>query len=491
MAKILHLDDDPSVGLIVDDALSRAGHTAIGAQDVPDALQALERDRIDLIISEYRAPGLTGLEFLELLEREGYHVPLIMITGGDSIEHAVAATKAGAIDCITKPVRAQQLQLAVEKALEFVRLRRENEWLRREVMEFQNERQVIGDSPAMRRILQTVQMVAPTRASVLLQGESGTGKGLFARAIHVLSNRRAKPFVQLNCAALPEGLIESALFGHERGAFAGALRRVEGAFERANGGTLLLDDISDVRSSLQPGLLRVLQGQEFERVGGRSPLRVDVRVIATTSRNLAAEAAAGNFEQDLYYRLSVVPIEIPPLRERVGDIAPLALRFAVHAGRGLGKEITGIAVETLRLLQEYPWPGNVRELEHATERAVILSRESVLQPYTFESLRCRTRPPLAQQRYRSSQAPPALPRQRGRTPLDSPTEVVLRTLNVEQAERTLIRHALQMTNNNRTRTAELLGISVRTLRNKLNRRGGGRSEVVEDQRQEEPPAGGA
>src|SRR5512132_1659783 len=292
MATILCLDDEPAIGLILQDTLERAGHQTVSAHNVPQALQALQAGNVDLIISDYRMPGLTGLEFLALLRQEGYETPLIMLTGYASIEHAVAAIKAGAIDYITKPVRTQQLELAVEQALEFVRLRRENESLRREVMEFRNERQIIGESSVVRRILQTVAMVAPTRATVLLQGESGTGKELFARAIHDQSDRRDKPFIKLNCAALPDGLIESALFGHERGAFTGAVKRVEGAFERANGGTLLLDEISEMKLELQAKLLRVLQEQEFERVGGTSPIRVDVRVVATTKRDLAAEAAA-------------------------------------------------------------------------------------------------------------------------------------------------------------------------------------------------------
>src|SRR5690348_6207061 len=271
-------------------------------------------------------PGLTGLEFLSLLQREGYDVPLIMMTRYASIEHAVAAIKAGAVDYITKPVRAAQLELAVEQALELVRLRRENAALKREIMETRSERQIIGESQAIRRALQAAASAAPTRATVLLQGESGTGKELFARAIHELSERRDKPFIKLNCAALPEGLVESALFGHERGAFTGALKRVEGAFERAHGGTLLLDEISEMRLDLQAKLLRVLQEQEFERVGGTSPIRVDVRVIATTNRDLAAEAAAGRFRQDLFFRLSVLPIALPPLRDRPGDIPLLAHR---------------------------------------------------------------------------------------------------------------------------------------------------------------------
>ena len=295
MATILCLDDEPAIGLILQDTLERAGHQTVSAHNVPQALQALAAGTVDLIISDYRMPGLTGLEFLALLRQEGYETPLIMLTGYGSIEHAVAAIKAGAIDYITKPVRPEQLELAVSQALEVVRLRRENERLRREVMEFRNERQIIGDSAPIRRVLQTVATAAPTRATVLLEGESGTGKELFARAIHAQSERRDGPFIKLNCAALPEGLVESALFGHEKGAFTGAIKRVEGAFERAHGGTLLLDEISEMRLDLQAKLLRVLQEQEFERVGGSTAIKVDVRIVATTNRDLAAYSAAGQF----------------------------------------------------------------------------------------------------------------------------------------------------------------------------------------------------
>ncbi len=271
-----------------------------------------------------------------------------MLTGYGSIEHAVSAIKAGAIDYITKPVRPEQLELAVNQALEVVRLRRENERLRREVIEFRNERQIIGNSAAIRRVLQTVATAAPTRATVLLEGESGTGKELFARTIHAQSDRRDGPFIQLNCAALPEGLVESALFGHEKGAFTGAIRRVEGAFERAHGGTLLLDEISEMRLDLQAKLLRVLQEQEFERVGGSTAIKVDVRIVATTNRDLAAFAASGNFRQDLYYRLGVIPVRLPPLRERKEDIPLLSTGSRRTTAQEIGKEITGISPEAAR-----------------------------------------------------------------------------------------------------------------------------------------------
>ena len=465
MATILHVDDEASIGLILQDTLERAGHKAVGAQGVPEALQVLAQEEVDLIISDYRMPGLTGLEFLSLLGREGYDIPLIMLTGYASIEHAVASIKAGAIDYITKPIRPEQLKLAVEQALEFVRLRQENEALRREVMEFRNERQIIGDSQALRRIQQTVAMAAPTRATVLLQGESGTGKELFARAIHDQSERRDRPFIKLNCAALPEGLVESALFGHEKGAFTGAIRRVEGAFERAHRGTLLLDEISEMRLDLQAKLLRVLQEQEFERVGGTSPIRVDVRIVATTNRDLAADAASGKFRQDLYFRLTTIPIVIPSLRERVEDIPLLSYRFAVRTAQEIGKEIHGITPDAIRLLQSYPWPGNVRELQHAVERAVILSPDQMLSPVAFDPQRFGLASGMGTGGIR-----PVVPIAGNGPEMTTASEgmVTLDTLNIGEVERVLIDKALQETGNNRTRAAELLGMSVRTLRNKLN-----------------------
>jgi DNA-binding NtrC family response regulator len=479
MATILYVDDEPSVGLILDDTLRRAGHDTVGARNVPEALQALARGGIDLIISDYRMPGLTGLEFLALIRREGYETPLIMLTGYASIEHAVSSIKAGAVDYITKPVRPQQLELAVDQALQLVRLRDENEALRREVMGLRSERQIVGDSQAIRRIMQTVSTAAPTRATVLLQGESGTGKELFARAIHDQSDRRDRPFIQLNCAALPEGLVESALFGHEKGAFTGAIKRVEGAFERAHRGTLLLDEISEMRLDLQAKLLRVLQEQEFERVGGTSPIRVDVRIIATTNRDLAQEAAQGTFRQDLYYRLSTIPVVIPPLRDRKEDIPALAYRFAMRTGAETGREIKAIDPEALELLMSYDWPGNVRELQHVVERGVILSSGDVIPPHAFEGFRFGLAHSLGGPFSTAQRVAMAAMEQDG-APEPEPDDTLVRltSLNVEEAERMLIAKALETAEGNRTRAAELLGISVRTLRNKLNAPGAEASFAV-------------
>jgi DNA-binding NtrC family response regulator len=431
-------------------------------------VQVLARGGVDLIISDYRMPGLTGLEFLSLLARDGYDVPLIMLTGYASIEHAVAAIKAGAIDYITKPVDPQQLELAVEQALGVIRLRRENATLRSEVLALRKDHQIIGDSVPMRNALQEVAMAAPTRASVLLLGESGTGKELFARAIHVQSDRRDEPFIKLNCAALPEGLVESALFGHEKGAFTGAHRRVEGAFERAHHGTLLLDEVSEMRLDLQAKLLRVLQEQEFERVGGETPIRVDTRIIATSNRDISAAIAAGEFRQDLFYRLSVMPIMIPPLRDRPEDIPLLTMRFALRTAAELGKDIQGIAPDAMQWLQAQAWPGNVRELQHTVERAVILTHDTTVQLHTFES---------AHFAGPATDGALMVPKHRSDTPLDgAELAVTLRSLNIGAAEQVLIEKALERTGGNRTRAAELLGISSRTLRAKLNAPDAGDSE---------------
>jgi DNA-binding NtrC family response regulator len=457
MANILYVDDEPAIGLILQDTLERLGHIAIGATNVPEALAALARRDIDLIISDFRMPGLSGLEFLELLREQGRDVPLIMLTGHATIEHAVTAIKAGAADYITKPLQADQLQHAVSQALELSRLKRENQALRDEVMEIRAAREIVAKSPAMRQVLQTVSTAAPTRATVLLQGESGTGKELLARAIHDQSDRRDRAFVKLNCAALPEGLVESALFGHEKGAFTGAIKRVEGAFERAHGGTLLLDEITEMRLDLQSKLLRVLQEQEFERVGGTTTIQVDVRIVATTNRDIGHSVERDEFRRDLFYRLSVMPIHIPALRERPDDIPILAHHFAQNAATELGREITGITPDALALLQRYQWPGNVRELQHAVERAVILTQGTMLLASSFDTIRTA----LSGRRTSLPAAPaPAA---------SSADGVLLTSLDLQEAEATLVERALQLTGGNRTRAAELLGVTDRTLRNKLAR----------------------
>ncbi len=455
MATILCVDDDPLVGRAIELSIKRLGHHAVLVSGVPEAMRHLEQTPTDLIISDFQMPGINGLDFLAILAGDEINIPLIMLTGFGSIDHAVQAMKKGAVDYLTKPFEHEQLEIAVRRALETAALRRENEVMRSQVTEYKYKRKILGESESIAKVLQTASMAARTRATVLLQGESGTGKELFARAIHDQSDRREGAFIMLNCAALPEGLIESALFGHEKGAFTGALKRVQGAFERAHQGTLLLDEISEMRIDLQAKLLRVLQEQEFERVGGTIPIRVDVRIIATTNRDLAADAASGRFRQDLYYRLSVLPIRIPPLRDRREDIPILAARFAMMAAGESGKEFRGLTPEAIRALQEREWPGNVRELQHAVERAVILSIDPVVGVPMFDS-------PSPTRALLEHNAASSTSEQ------SDDQSVMLHSLDIDSAEHVLIVRALEIAGGNRTKAAGLLGMSVRTLRSKLN-----------------------
>ena len=476
MATILCVDDEPATGVVLEHHLTKIGHRPLLATSVEEAIRTVTRTPVDLIIADYRMPKATGLDLLSVLEKEGYQVPVIIMTGYSSIEHAVISIKSGAIDYLTKPIRPETLEIAVTQALEVVRLRRENEQFRREINKFRSTRALVGESTPFRRVMDTIATVAPTRATVLLEGESGTGKELFARAIHDQSPRRDGPFISLNCAAMPEGLVESALFGHEKGSFTGATMRSAGAFERAHGGTLLLDEISEMRLDLQAKLLRVLQEHEFERVGGHQAIRVDVRLIATTNRDLKHEADGGRFRSDLYYRLNVMPIRTPPLRERKEDIPTLVQHFARRAAEEIGVTVQGVASETTELLMLHSWPGNVRELGNAVERAVILSRGGVLGPEVFQgvleavSVRPAIMPPIpgltngipfpTGTGARSLSSVVGAATGQGHAPPDS--------FNLDDLERVAIQRALVATAGNRTRAAKLLGISERTLRNKLN-----------------------
>ena len=457
MATILCVDDEPSIGVVLEHALTKMGHRPLLAGNVPEALKSLAQNDVDVVISDYRMPGATGLDLLSTMKEQGHRIPLIMMTAHSSIEHAVLSIKSGADDYLMKPVTSETLELAVNQVLKVTKLRQENEAFRQEIATLRSGREIVGDSKPMREVMRTIAMIAPTRATVLLEGESGTGKELFARAIHEQSPRHDLPFVTLNCAAMPEGLVESALFGHERGAFTGATQRAAGAFERAHRGTLMLDEISEMRLDLQSKLLRVIQEQEFERVGGRQTINVDVRLIATTNRDLKSTVEKGEFREDLYYRLNVVPVRTPPLRERLDDVPLLVLHFARQAAKELGVSVAGIAPETLDLLQSYYWPGNVRELANAVERAVIFGAGGALRPEAF-------RPYLNQPS--AVGAPAIAPSSTSSTPQSTGADE--RTLNLRELERLTIERALQTTGGNRTRAAKLMGISERTLRNKLN-----------------------
>ena len=453
MATILCVDDEPSVGVVLEHTLSKIGHRPLLVSSVEEALKTVAGSPVDLIIADYVMPRLNGIDLLKLLEKEGHRIPVIIMTGYSSIENAVSSIKSGAIDYLVKPIRAETLEIAVSQALEVIRLRRENESFRTEIRKLRATRTLVGEGEAFRRVMEVIAAVAPTRATVLLQGESGTGKELFARAIHDQSPRAEGPFVTINCAAMPEGLVESALFGHEKGAFTGATVRTAGAFERANAGTLLLDEISEMRLDLQSKLLRVIQEQELERVGGTQAIKVDVRLVATTNRDLKAEVDAGRFRGDLYYRLNVMPIRTPSLRERPEDIPRLAHHFLQRAAESLGITVGAVAPETIQLLQTYAWPGNIRELANAIERAVILSRNGTLMPSHF----------TGHLHFGGAEATGASPPASGPAPpADAPV------FNLDELERRAIDRALAATKGNRTRAAKLLGISERTLRNKLN-----------------------
>ena len=461
-SRILCVDDDPQILTLITTTLRRAGHEPIGAPNAGEAIRVVAAGGIDLVISDYQMPGITGLELLEILRADGHDVPLIMLTGMASIEHAVEAMKAGATDYLAKPFERPHLEISVGKALEVGRIRRENASLRREVTAQRDNQSILGSSPAIRHVLEMIDRAATTRSTVLLAGESGTGKELVARAIHDASPRRNQPFITINCAALPPGLIESALFGHERGAFTGAFRRMIGAFERASGGTILLDEITEMRIDLQAKLLRVLQEQEFERVGGTAPIRVDTRVIATTNRGIEGEVAAGRFRQDLYYRIKVLTVDLPPLRERRGDILILAAKFAARSAAGLGKLFTGFAPGSEVLLEAYDWPGNVRELQHAVERAVILSGDPILQPYLFQTQRQAGEVGMKEKGTGNGSPEP------GAEEPDHPIVIELDDYNLASAEAVLVQKALVASGSNRRKAAELLGITDRTLRKRLN-----------------------
>ena len=434
-ASILCIDDEPDAGAILEHTLTRAGYRAILVSSVEAAVRVVAQTPVDLIIAADRMSGVTGLH---PSEQERHRIPVILVMGHAGIEQSVTSFESGAIDYLIKPIRAEVLETAVRRALELVRLRRENEVFRRELTRIRAGRLLVGDSEAFRRTMEFVAAAAASRATVLLHGESGTGKQLFARAIHDRSPWADQPFISVNCAALPEDLVEGALRGHGEG---GA-----GALEQAHGGTLLLEEISELRPALQASLLTLIQERQ-------ESVPAEVRLIATSDRDLKAEVDAGRFRGDLYDRLKVLPVRVPALRERTEDIPRLVRHYAQRAAELRGEPPPMVAAETLELLQDYPWPGNVRELANAVERAVLLCRGNVLQPGDID--------PQIRDAAAYSRRPLIVPdlAARGAGMVD---------YNLDAIERLAIERALAATGGNRTRAARLLGISERTLRNKLN-----------------------
>ncbi len=446
MPDILLVEDKDSLRRVLRLTLQHAGYTVTEAADARSALNEISTAPHKLVLTDLRMPNGSGLDVLRAARAADGGIPVIVMTAFGSIDEAVQAMKDGAHDFLQKPVDSNHLLLLVERALEQERLRTENILLREEWSRRYGFPRIIGESETIKRAVFETQRVAQTEATVLLLGESGTGKELFARAVHHLSDRRDKPFVAINCAAIPETLIENELFGHERGSFTGASDRRLGKFELASSGTVFLDEIGELPLTVQGKLLRVIEEKVVDRIGGRAPVPVDVRVVAATNKDLKAAAESGEFRRDLFFRLAVFPIEIPPLRDRENDIVLLAKHFAGQLGKELRGREAALSEEAFTALRAHSWPGNVRELENAIERACILSDTMVLQPKDLG---------LGGAAADSSDALKSFDL------TGSLSEAVQRVLRV--VERHKILETLETNNGNKIQTAEDLGVSYKTL----------------------------
>jgi DNA-binding NtrC family response regulator len=450
MPDILLVEDKDSLRRVLRLTLETGGYSVTEAADAREALGEIAKAPHRLVLTDLRMPHGSGLDVLRAARAADGDVPVIVMTAFGSIDEAVQAMKDGAHDFLQKPVDSNHLMLLVARALEQARLRTENLLLREEWSRRYGFPRIIGESEAIKRAVSETQRVAATEATVLLLGESGTGKELFARAIHHLSERRDQPFVAVNCAAIPETLIENELFGHERGAFTGAAARHLGKFELASSGTVFLDEIGELPLAVQGKLLRVIEEKSVDRIGGRAPVPVDVRIVAATNRDLRGAAERGEFRRDLFFRLAVFPIEIPPLRQRGDDVVLLARHFAAELGKELRKREAVLDDTCLAVLRQHAWPGNVRELQNAIERACILSDSNTLEPRDL-GLLPETR-----------SAPSSV------SDLDTSgtlSEVAERA--VRFVERTKIIEALGTCDGNKSRAAEVLGVSYKTLLTKI------------------------
>ena len=443
--RVLIVEDEPTTRLGLTELVSTWGFTTESAADGQEALQRITTFRPSIIISDLVMPRMGGLELLRALKDEGSGLTIVILTAQGTVETAVEAIKEGAYDYLTKPVEPQRLKILLDKVVERQDTLREVKVLRKQLREHGTFGKMIGNSAQMRRVYQTIEQAAPTQASVLIWGESGTGKELVAQTIHQLSPRAQMPFVPINCAAIPETLLESEIFGHEKGAFTGASDRREGCFELADNGTLFLDEIAEMTPATQVKLLRVLQEQKFRRLGGRQEQTVDVRVIAATNVNPGEAVKSGKLREDLYYRLNVFAIELPPLRQRKDDLSLLMQSFLAEFNERNKKAVSAIDPAAMRILEQYNWPGNVREVRNIIERAVILANGDFIEPKHL--------PPLV------TDSPDVV----------KPTVALEPGTTVEEAERRLILMTLEHTRDNKTRAAEILGISLKTLHNKLNR----------------------
>jgi DNA-binding NtrC family response regulator len=445
--RILVVDDDPLFRDFLKETLVRKQHEVDLVDGGAKAIRAMEEADYDLVLSDIRMPEVDGMQVLEKATRLQPSAPVILITAHATVANAVEAMLKGAYDYIEKGCSLDEIEVRVDRAVESQHLRQENRQLKSELQERYSFGNMVGKSRQMEETFELIRTVAKSRSTVLITGESGTGKELVARAIHYNSTRKDSPFIKLNCAALPQELIESEMFGHEKGAFTGAVKQTKGRFELADGGTLLLDEISEIAPALQAKLLRVLQEREFERVGSGTPIQVDVRIVATTNRNLREQIEKGEFREDLYYRLNVIPIAMASLRERKEDIPQLVNHFLAKYNNENDKEISGLSEKAMERLMAYDWPGNVRELENYVERAVVICQADVIgeEHLPLDVLAGKA----------AGSADGGI--QVGQT--------------VREMEQKLILKTLESCDGNRTAAADILGISSRTLRNKLHEYG--------------------
>ena len=445
--RILIVDDEDGMRRLLNRVLTREGYETSAVGSGAQALRLVASERFDLVVTDIKMPEMDGLQLLAELKEYEPSLPIIVITAYGTIENAVQALRSGAYDYIAKPFENDEIKLTVAKAFERERLLAENRYLHAELEGRYDFSGIVGGSLAMQQVYDMASSVAVSNANVLITGESGTGKELLARSIHYSSLRKEKPFVVLNCAAISEGVLESELFGHEKGAFSGALDTRKGRFERADQGTLFIDEVAEMSMAAQVKLLRVIQEHEFERVGGNKTISVDVRIVAATNKKLEDQVKEGHFREDLYYRLNVVNINVPPLRSRREDVEPLSRFFLEKYTSETGKKITDLSPRALSCLLAHDWPGNVRELQNAIERAVVLSKGSVLTPRDF---------PQGMQG--DDQICLQIPEKGG-----SLTDIL------EDLERQLIIQTLQREDGSQTRAAETLGIKRTTLRYKMEK----------------------
>jgi DNA-binding NtrC family response regulator len=445
---ILVVEDEAKLRRLIELQLAEEGFVASSAPDAETGLRMLGKQQFDLVVTDFKLPGMTGLEFLNAAKNINANLPVIVMTAYGTVESAVDAMKAGASDYVLKPFSLAELILVIRKELATHQLREENRSLREALGRRYEYSNIVARSDKMQAVLGLVERVAPSNSTVLIGGESGVGKDLIARAIHEHSQRSAGPFVKINSTAIPETLLESELFGYEKGAFSGAATSKPGKFELADKGTLFLDEIGDVPGAIQVKLLRVLQEREFERLGGTKTLKVDVRLIAATNRDLRAALEEGTFREDLYYRLNVVAIDIPPLREHKDDIPVLANFFLEKFARESGKDLKGITPAAMKILIDHHWPGNVRELQNVIERAVTLSAGTTLDVDDIH-----------------------LDKPRQRQASDTASATLPEGMTLEQFEQEMIREALRAAGGNKSQAARALGLSRNALRYRLSQMG--------------------